>query len=265
LGANAPDWFDDGMALTAPGQLPGRDVAELQALADQATMLRLLRPSANANIVIGVVAILAGLGYFWPRTFGIILLVFGVALLGAGLAVRVLASPIGFVVDGITCALLAGFFAVGCLALAAAGKGTPFLAAASLVPAFWAVLRFRRFARFRHVPRAPMPEEVRLQLDAAHKELLMARAAHDPAVIELLAIGGPSKGRLHRDMAVFCVWTSLLFARPEDVVILAQEGGTGRPMKMEYAIADRTGKGHIQPESWERYKRWKAAHGMPVG
>ena len=236
------------------------DWSRLQLVADRRMALKTLRTGAIGSIIIGALALIAGL--LPPAeliTSGI-----GAALVGTGMWNLGRPRPIGVILDGATLILVGAFNVLGSVGESDFGLW----AKLGVFQLYWGAQGVLRFKQFRTaLAFEPQDTEARA-IDNAIRTIEKAKVKESPAAIEFTTTDFHAK--LWRGW--FTPEGVLLLKLGSHEVILADrhefdiEPGDkvviGKNRKASITIKGKTHKGTVSPESLERFQAWKS--GVPL-
>jgi hypothetical protein len=247
-----------------PADEPSAEVfAELQRVANYRHMRNTLKASGGGSMVFGVLAIVIGVTSLRDNPINLILVGIGMLLAIEGLWLVVAPRPIGIIGNGVALVIVGIWNIAISAANAAAGQPGPW-PVIGLLQIGWGIQCFARYPRFKNIPReTPSPSTLK-RIDQIVNDIHRSKMDKDPQVIQFQAktFFSPQvwKGRLRSNHAIFVGMSKndLIFARPGDVDI-RRDGKVlvGKTLKATFRIADRTFKGTLSPEAFNRYTDWK--------
>jgi hypothetical protein len=238
--------------------------AELQRVANYRHMRKTLFSSGIGSLIFGALAIAISVPGMKVNPINVILLMIGVLLVAEGLWLVIAPVPAGIIAAGIGLMLVGIWNIFVTVFNSAHGQGVGIIAGLAVAQIVWSIQCFARYPRFKDIPReTPSPATLK-RIDEIVGDINRSKMGKDPQMIQFQAktFFSPQawKGRLRSNHAIFVGMTKndLIFTRPADVEI-RREGKVlvGKTLKAKFQIADRSFKGTISPEAFDRYADWK--------
>ncbi len=238
--------------------------AELQRVANYRHMRKTLFSSGIGSLIFGALAIAISVPGMQVNPINVILLMIGVLLVAEGLWLLIAPVPAGIIAAGVALMLVGVWNIFVTVFNTVHGQGVGIIAGIAVAQIIWSIQCFARYPRFKNIPReTPSPSTLK-RIDQIVGDIKRAKIDKDSQIIQFQAKTFLSpqawKGRLGSNHAIFIGMTKndLIFARPEDVEI-RRDGKVmiGKTLKATFQIADRSFKGTISPQAFDRYTDWK--------
>jgi hypothetical protein len=237
----------------------------LQQAADYRRGIRLLAASGKSDLIWG--ALLLGLGCLLYRVhyFATSLFILGGLLLAVGIWLKIKPNPAAMLADATMLLLLAGVNAWRYLyelshprAIGPHQHGIYIFV--FVICVLSALMRFRRYKSFAAASASPPSRETIQWLDEMHRMLKLTSAAASDTMVRFDSTTFPPmsfKAQLLPDLAVCLVNQSQLRFVPKSAIELKPIARSGKKIKAQARLGERSATGLITPALLERFTQWK--------
>jgi len=237
----------------------------LQQAADYRRGIRLMAASGKSDLIWGALCVGLACLLYRIHYFATSLFILGALLVIVGLWLKIKPTPSAMLADGTMLLILAGLNAWRYV-YAMSHPRTAFESQRSIyiwvfvITVLGAIMRFRRYKSFAAASASPPSRETIRWLDEMHRMLKLTSAASSDTMIRFDSTTFPPmsfKAQLLPDLAICLVNQTQLRFHPKSDITLKPLKKSGKKIKAEARLGDKTAKGLIIPPLLERFNQWK--------